>query len=346
MGARFSTPERGAWYAAFELATAKAEVIFHKSIEFAEIDWKEREEIQYDDYLADFTATFHDLRGIADEALSPTSYVRSQQLAVELMELGSLGIVYPSVRREGGTCIACFRPCGCECAQEHTVRLIWTPLQARMVRQRDPSVSLGGRLRWSVTGTSNARRHVPRLGGKDSLKDRSPSSVVRTVLGRLLLAGPPNVVTPYVVEGGGLPGLSPVHADPMQCGRTFQKHCSIDFLISVRPRSLAASRGGSQSRYPQQLNCFPIPLLFDLVPMLSLIVGAKEGSIAVQRQLGPFHHQLAHGRKSAGQRRIRCRDGRNLRLGREKPEAMTPSVSRATCRERGLRKALSRGVIR
>jgi RES domain len=110
LGARFSTPERGAWYAAFELATAKAEVIFHKSIEFAEIDWKEREETGYDDYLADFTAAFHDLRGIADEALSPSSYVRSQQLAMELLELGSLGIIYPSVRREGGTCITCFRP--------------------------------------------------------------------------------------------------------------------------------------------------------------------------------------------------------------------------------------------
>ena len=110
LGARFSTPERGAWYAAFELATSKAEVIFHKSIEFAEIDWKEREEISYDDYLADFTAAFHDLRGVADEALSPTSYVRSQQLAVELIELGSLGIIYPSVRREGGACLPVFAP--------------------------------------------------------------------------------------------------------------------------------------------------------------------------------------------------------------------------------------------
>src|SRR3984885_12952366 len=77
LGARFSTPHRGAWYAAFELATAKAEVLFHKSVEFAEIDWKEREEILYDDYLADFTAAFHDLRAIEDDALSPTSYVRS-----------------------------------------------------------------------------------------------------------------------------------------------------------------------------------------------------------------------------------------------------------------------------
>src|SRR5277367_3209868 len=136
LGARSSTPERGAWYAAFELATAKAEVIFHKSIEFAEIDWKEREEISYDDYLGDFTAAFHDMRGVADEALSPTSYVRSQQLAVELMELGSLGIVYPSVRREGGTCLACFRPSIVANVRKSTpYRLIWTQLRARMVRQ-------------------------------------------------------------------------------------------------------------------------------------------------------------------------------------------------------------------
>jgi RES domain-containing protein len=136
LGARFSTPHRGAWYAAFELATAKAEVLFHKSVEFAEIDWKEREEILYDDYLADFTASFHDLRGIEDEALSPTSYVRSQQLAVELVELGSLGIVYPSARREGGTCIACFRPSVVANVRKSTpYRLIWTPLRARLVRQ-------------------------------------------------------------------------------------------------------------------------------------------------------------------------------------------------------------------
>jgi RES domain len=136
LGARFSTPERGAWYAAFELATAKAEVLFHKSIEYAEIDWKEREEIGYDDYLADFTATFHDLRGVKDEALSPTSYVRSQQLAVELMELGSLGIVYPSVRREGGTCLACFRPSVVANVRKSArYKLIWTPLRARIIRQ-------------------------------------------------------------------------------------------------------------------------------------------------------------------------------------------------------------------
>lgn len=138
LGGRFSTPERGAWYAAFELATAKAEVLFHKNIEFAEINWREREEIGYDDYLADFTNTFHDLRGIEDEALSPTSYKRSQQLAVELMELGSLGIIYPSVRREGGTCLACFRPSiVANVRKSARYKLVWTPLRAQIVRQEN-----------------------------------------------------------------------------------------------------------------------------------------------------------------------------------------------------------------
>jgi RES domain-containing protein len=140
LGARFSSPDRGAWYAAFELATAKAEVLFHKSIEFAEIDWTAREEIGYDDYLADFTAPFHDLRGVKDEALSPTSYVRSQQLASELMELDSLGIIYPSVRREGGTCVACFRPSIVGNVRKSTrYRLIWTPQSARIIRQESPA---------------------------------------------------------------------------------------------------------------------------------------------------------------------------------------------------------------
>ena len=107
-----------------------------ESIEFAEIDWQEREEIGYDDYLADFTAAFHDLRGVVDEALSPSSYVRSQELAEELLELGSLGIIYPSVRREGGTCIACFRPSVVANVRKSTgYRLIWTPLRARFVTQ-------------------------------------------------------------------------------------------------------------------------------------------------------------------------------------------------------------------
>jgi RES domain-containing protein len=110
LGGRFNGPERGAWYAAFELATAQAEVAFHKWVELVETDWKE-ETATYVQYLADFSAEFHDLRKASgfEDCLAPDSYVASQKLAEKLLEKGSLGVVYPSVRRTGGTCLACFR---------------------------------------------------------------------------------------------------------------------------------------------------------------------------------------------------------------------------------------------
>jgi hypothetical protein len=111
LGSRFNGPDRGAWYAAFELRTAQAEVAFHKSVELADVGWFE-DELIYDDYLADFSADFHDLRGqrrFAD-CLASDSYMVSQDLARRLLDAGALGIIYPSVRRKGGTCLACFRP--------------------------------------------------------------------------------------------------------------------------------------------------------------------------------------------------------------------------------------------
>ena len=111
LGARFSGPDRGAWYAGFELATSQAEVGFHKTVQLAEVGRFE-DSVTYDDYLADFSASLHDLRrarGVR-ACLDPDSYVASQALAERLLEAGSLGVVYPSVRHQGGTCVACFRP--------------------------------------------------------------------------------------------------------------------------------------------------------------------------------------------------------------------------------------------
>lgn len=111
LGSRFNGPERGAWYAGFEWRTAKAEVAWHKSVELAEIDCFE-ESICYDDWLADFSGAFDDLRTAPAFAtcLDPESYVASQELAERLLREGSAGILYPSVREQGGTCLACFRP--------------------------------------------------------------------------------------------------------------------------------------------------------------------------------------------------------------------------------------------
>jgi RES domain-containing protein len=128
LGSRFNGPDRGAWYAAFGLKTAQAEVAFHKSVELAEIDWREQESVTYDDYLADFSAELHDLRAAAQFAacLAPDSYVASQQLTQQLLDAGSLGVVYPSVRRDRGTCVACFRPAlVMNVRKARTYRYVW-----------------------------------------------------------------------------------------------------------------------------------------------------------------------------------------------------------------------------
>ena len=111
LGSRFNGPDRGAWYAAFEIRTAQAEVAFHKTLHLEEIG-RFDDDVTFDDYLADFSCDLHDLRGRDAFAacLSPDSYVASQTLAARLLDAGSLGIIYPSVRRAGGRCIVCFRP--------------------------------------------------------------------------------------------------------------------------------------------------------------------------------------------------------------------------------------------
>lgn len=110
-GSRFNDGERGAWYCAFEPETALAEVCFHKAVEYQEIG-RFDDSVDYQSLLADFSATFHDLRGndAWRDCLAPDSYVASQRLAAELLEAGSMGVIYPSVRRPDGTNLACFRP--------------------------------------------------------------------------------------------------------------------------------------------------------------------------------------------------------------------------------------------
>ena len=111
LGSRFNGPDRGAWYAGFDPETSQAEIAWHKSLQLAEIDCR-HDSVTYDDYLADFSGEYHDIRAAADftACLSPDSYVASQNLAGRLLEAGSAGIVYPSVRHAQGVCLACFRP--------------------------------------------------------------------------------------------------------------------------------------------------------------------------------------------------------------------------------------------
>jgi hypothetical protein len=111
LGGRFNSPTRGVWYAAFILEVAQAEIAFHRGIELKEVNWREKEIFEYVDYLADFRHEFHDIRGDSTftECLNPDSYAASQVIGLSLLNIGSAGVVYPSVRGKGD-CIACFRP--------------------------------------------------------------------------------------------------------------------------------------------------------------------------------------------------------------------------------------------
>ena len=107
-GGRFNSSARGAWYCARKLETAHAEIAWHRAGELAEIGVFETR-MQMRLYLADFNASFHDVRG-AGKYHDPASYRDSQELAARLLDAESNGVVYRSVRHPGGECIACFRP--------------------------------------------------------------------------------------------------------------------------------------------------------------------------------------------------------------------------------------------
>jgi hypothetical protein len=114
-GGRFNDSRRGAWYAGIELETSIDEVAFHKRRFLKEGRISERISFDYADFLADFSGQFHFLDDSEREQCLqpdpiPQCYGPSQALANSLLYSGSSGIVYPSVRHSGGTCISCFRP--------------------------------------------------------------------------------------------------------------------------------------------------------------------------------------------------------------------------------------------
>jgi hypothetical protein len=111
-GARFSSAERGAWYAGRSLDTALRESTHRRTAELEEVGFFETR-VQMRLYHADVSGSFHDLRGRGKEfpgVYDPDSYRASQALARELLEEGSNGILYDSVRHQRGECIVCFRP--------------------------------------------------------------------------------------------------------------------------------------------------------------------------------------------------------------------------------------------
>lgn len=111
---RFSPAGRGAWYAALEVETALAEVTFHLTRSLrqagafdAVVEWTE--------LWSSVAGEFVDLRAAAPKppCLDPdpaVGYPAGVALAEEARAAGLNGIVYPSARRPGGTCIVALWP--------------------------------------------------------------------------------------------------------------------------------------------------------------------------------------------------------------------------------------------
>jgi len=109
-GSRFSNGTYGVYYCALTQDTAIAETVYHRA-RFLAATKEDAMEIDMRVYLTDIRADLHDLRDIKDPQLyHPDDYSAGQELGLRLKKTNSFGIVYRSVRHEGGQCAAIFRP--------------------------------------------------------------------------------------------------------------------------------------------------------------------------------------------------------------------------------------------
>jgi len=111
---RFSDGTYGVYYAGNNLETAIFETAFHHGRVMAAT-------AQPPGWTSDFRelvgSTFKDLHDITDVATygicfdpDPANYGPAQAFAADLRASGSDGLIYPSVRKPGGLCIAAFWP--------------------------------------------------------------------------------------------------------------------------------------------------------------------------------------------------------------------------------------------
>jgi hypothetical protein len=127
-GSRFSNGTYGVFYAAQREATAIAETRFHRE-RFMRSTNEARAELDMRVLSVTVRASLHDLRGmrgIMPAVYSIDDYTASQLLGGALRAGGSSGIVYDSVRYEGGKCVGIFRPTLLSsCRETKHLRYIW-----------------------------------------------------------------------------------------------------------------------------------------------------------------------------------------------------------------------------
>lgn len=112
-GSRFSDGSYGVYYAARTLQTAIKETGYHFARFAADSDDPPRRE-DMRVLLGSVDARLHEVARLDDKVrrliLDAESYAHSRPFAAELRDNDSDGLVYPSVRDAGGSCIAAFWP--------------------------------------------------------------------------------------------------------------------------------------------------------------------------------------------------------------------------------------------
>jgi len=107
---RFSDGSFGVYYGANSLETAVRETAFHRA-RFLAATQEAAGEIDMRAYVGKPKQPLKDIRGSAFKFLHhPSDYAKSQIFGKARREKGDWGLVYRSVRHEGGECIAAFKP--------------------------------------------------------------------------------------------------------------------------------------------------------------------------------------------------------------------------------------------
>lgn len=127
---RFNPANRGAWYAAIARETCVAEVGYHLTKALSDAgDFNAV--VDYTELLASMSGVFVDLRGSSGHrALDPdpvVGYPAGNGIAAWARAEGHNGIIYPSVRHSGGTCIVALWPNVVQSVtQGSIVKLTWS----------------------------------------------------------------------------------------------------------------------------------------------------------------------------------------------------------------------------
>lgn len=126
---RFNGADRGAWYAALDVATCLREVGYHLTNALADAgDYNAT--VDYAEMFCSLAGEFLDLRQVPDHpSLDPDkarAYPLGNALAEGARAAGLNGIIYPSVRHAGGTCLVALRPAAVQSVRQGAVyRMIW-----------------------------------------------------------------------------------------------------------------------------------------------------------------------------------------------------------------------------